>query len=199
MHKVHYLQSVEMCFTSLYSWLVIYSNQLILKEINLKHPFKGYFFHHLSLQHLWGQGREWRVKSITNGRWSNQHACLASPEKKYITTGFRELAGWWTGRCCESTVLTRAWGLGTPPLPLCPAHLLPCAALSFILYINPGTANKGFPRVSCQFYSVVEFEGGVIEAPILASWSQAWVSDSGPDGWHLNWGWSWALNLQNLQ
>ena len=52
------------------------------------------------------------------------------------------------------------------------AHL-PCAALSFISYINLGIASKGFPRVSCQFYSVVEFEGGVIEAPILAIWSQA--------------------------
>ena len=72
-----------------------------------------------------GEGTE----SEINHQWQIiQPICLFSEP-------WKEVHNYWVqracrmvdiGRCCESTVLTRAWGLGTPPLPLCPPCLLPC-------------------------------------------------------------------------
>ena len=115
------------------------------------------------------------------------------------TLVFRELSGWWTQGGDVRVLGSRGYG-GSAHLHS--AFALPVSSISlspsFIFYNNMGTVSKVFPEFSRWVYRVIEHGGGVME-PLIFGHLVASMSYSRSHGLHLNWGQSWALNLQNLR
>ena len=132
------------------------TQHLILNEKN-----KGFLF-----LYLWGEERALRLRSVTTGQWPVANDSINKPiswnlkkcKNIKVQRVSRVVS---TSTWCEGAVLPEARRLHTPPLPLCPTHLLHFTICEFFRYIHLRTV-----RVFLSFViSSIQLLSGVMEPP----------------------------------
>ena len=134
--------------------------------------------------YLWGEERALRLRSVTTGQWPVANDSINKPIswnlkkcKNIKVQRVSRLVS--TSTWCEGAMLPDARRLHTPPLPLCPTHLLHFTICEFFRYIHLRRV-----RVFLSFViSSIQLLSGVMEPPHFSRLVTS-VSNKGTRDWH---------------
>ena len=67
--------------------------------------------------------------------------------------------------------------------PLCPTHLLHFTVCELYVYVHLRRESMGFPKFGCQFLSLIECRGVIMELPHFGHLATS-INNPGSGGWH---------------